>query len=101
MTTVPLLLKKKGYEPNELWRREYSASDGVTVAIQRLENNKASGYDSLPAKLFKIEGDKLVKAEYALKKFGQGLEPHHQLQNAFLSELNFVMYFIGGNENFF
>ena len=33
----------------------------VAVAIQRLKLNKASGYDGLPAELFKAGGDELVR----------------------------------------
>ena len=38
----------------------------VAVAIQRLKLNKASGYDGLPAELFKAEGDELVRCMHHL-----------------------------------
>ena len=38
----------------------------VAMAIQRLELNKASGYDDLPAELFKVEGDELVRCLHHL-----------------------------------
>ena len=36
----------------------------VAMAIQRLKLNKASGYDGLPAELFKAGGDELVYLIY-------------------------------------
>ena len=38
----------------------------VTMAIQRLKLNKASGYDGLPAELFKAGGDELVRCMHHL-----------------------------------
>ena len=36
------------------------------MAIQRLKLNKASGYDGLPAELFKAGGDELVSCMHLL-----------------------------------
>ena len=38
----------------------------VTMAIQRLKLNKASGYDGFPAELFKAGGDELVRCMHQL-----------------------------------
>ena len=40
--------------------------DREEVAIQRLKFNKVSGYDCLPAELFKAEGDELVDCMHHL-----------------------------------
>ena len=43
-----------------------SDREEVAMAIQRLKLNKASGYDSLPAELFKAGGDELVRCMHLL-----------------------------------